>query len=235
MKLILLFLCFIACSFCLEMIKVSRNSRTSLPTTSSTDKYFYLTNSNYYLYSSYIYICLEDNNFGLSYNNIKYCRTDTNPSSYPDSAISSCSFTTIYYYSTQSSSSSTKYYYKIPTTSSYTYSIVYYQGSYSSGYLYVTSDYQNILSDNYYYTGLSPGAIIGIVIGSIVILVTFIIILYYCCPCCRKNKIEFIPVTQPYYAAQNSFPFPPNQNNMLLPINNPNIQLQPVSVPNEVN
>ena len=114
MKLILLFLCFIACSFCLEMIKVSRNSRTSLPTTSSTDKYFYLTNSNYYLYSSYIYICLDDNNFGLSYNNIKYCRTDKDPYYYPYTITTSCSFTTISYYKrTQSSSSTTKYYYKI--------------------------------------------------------------------------------------------------------------------------
>ena len=41
MKSILLFLCFISCSYCLEMTLVSRNSRTSLPTTSSEYKYFY--------------------------------------------------------------------------------------------------------------------------------------------------------------------------------------------------
>ena len=231
MKLILLFLCFIACSFCLEMIKVSRNSKTSLPTTSSTDKYFYLTNSNYYLYSSYIYICLEDNNFGLSYNNIKYCGTNTNPNLSADDAISDCSFSNIFYYSTQSSSSSTKYYYKISTTNSYIYSIINYEGSYSSGNLYVTSDYQIISNEDN--EGISTGAIIGIVIGSIIFLITFIIIIYHCCPCCRKNKINFIPVTQPYYPDLNSFSYPSNQTNMLLPIDNPNIQLQPVTVPNE--
>ena len=42
-----------------------------------------------------------------------------------------------------------------------------------------------------------------------------------------------MPVTQPYYADPNSFQFPPNQNNMLLPIDNPNVQLQPINVINE--
>ena len=178
------------------MAQVYRNSKTSLSTTSSEDKYFYLTNSNYYSYSNYIYICLEDNNFGLSYNNIKYCGTNTNPN-----------------------------------LSSYIYSIINYEGSYSSGNLYVTSDYQIISNEDN--EGISTGAIIGIVIGSIIFLITFIIIIYHCCPCCRKNKINFIPVTQPYYPDLNSFPYPSNQTNMLLPIDNPNIQLQPVTVPNE--
>ena len=143
MKLILLFLCFIECSYCLEVIQVSRNSRTSLPTTSSEDKYFYLTNSNYYSYSTYIYICFEDNNFGLKYNNIKYCQTHTNPSSSPNSAVNECSFSTISYYNTQSSSGINRYYYKISTSSSYYYSIVYYDGNNSSGNLYATSDYND--------------------------------------------------------------------------------------------
>ena len=42
------------------MTQVNRNSKTSLPATNSENKYFYLTNSEYYSYSSNIYICLED-------------------------------------------------------------------------------------------------------------------------------------------------------------------------------
>ena len=126
------------------MIEVSRNLRTSLPTEVSIDKYFYLTNSNYHPHSNYIYICFEDNNFGLSDIGVKYCLTNTDPISYPNKAVSGCFFSTIYYYYKQSSSGTTKYCYKIPTTSYYYYSIVYYQGSYSSGYLYVTSDYNDL-------------------------------------------------------------------------------------------
>ena len=214
----------------MKMTQVSRSSRASLPTTSSEDKYFYLTNRNYYSNSNYIYICLEDNNFGLSYNNIQYCLTNTNPNYNPDSALSNCSFSSIPYYNTKNSSGITKYYYRIPTTSSsYSYSIINYEGSYSSGNLYVTSDYENISSDDS--KGSSSGAIIGIIVGSIAVLVIMIIIIYRCC--CKKNKIDFIPVTQPYYPDPNSFQFPPNQTNMLLPIDNPNVQLQPINVINE--
>ena len=92
------------------MTQVSRNSKTLLPTSTSFNKYFYLTNSNYYSYSNYIYIYLEDNNFDLSYNDIKYCFTSTNPSSNPDSVIRSCSFTSINYYSYKSSSGIYKYF-----------------------------------------------------------------------------------------------------------------------------
>ena len=73
------------------MIQVNRNSRTSLPTTISDNNYFYLTNSDYSSHSTSIYICLEDNNFGLNYNNIKYCHISTNPSYNPDYIIGACS------------------------------------------------------------------------------------------------------------------------------------------------
>ena len=55
------------------MTKVYRDSRTYLQTSSLYDKYFFLKNNDYYSYSNYlnyIYICLEDDNFGLKYNNI---------------------------------------------------------------------------------------------------------------------------------------------------------------------
>ena len=195
------------------------NSRTSLPTTTSQDKYFYLTNSNYSSYSNYIYICLEDNNFGLNYNNIKYCFTNTNPYINPDSAISNCSFDLISYYGTQSSSGAIKYYYNISTTSYYTYSIFYYEGNNSSGNLYVTSDYKNISTDDNNKDdnkndniddnkGISTVAIIGIAAGSIAILVTFIIIMYCYCKYCGKNKIDIIddPSNQPENLLPNDNP-----------------------------
>ena len=199
------------------MTQVSINSRTSLPTINSEDKYFYLTNSNYSNYSSNIYICLEDNNFGLNYNNIKYCLTNTNPSSYPDIAIKNCSFNSISYYSKQSSSDTIKYYYNISITSSYIYSIVYYQGNNSSGNLYVTSDYKSLPNDDNKNDnkndnkGLSTGVIIGIVAGAIAVLVTVIIIIYCFSPCYRKNKIDIMPDS-------NS-----NEPEVLLPNDNPNI------------
>jgi len=46
-------------------------------------------------------------------------------SSSTDSVVDNCSFTYINYYSSDSSSETNKYYYKIPTSSSYNYSIVY--------------------------------------------------------------------------------------------------------------
>ena len=199
-----------------KMTEVSRNSRTSLPTSIFEDKYFYLTNRIYSNYSNYIYICLEDNNFSLNYNNIKYCFTNTNPSDYPDIAVKSCSFISISYYSSQSSSGTIKYYYKFSNTSFYTYSIVYYEGKNSSGNLYVTIDYKNISSDDNKDDDkddnkrISTVAIIGIVSGSIAILVTFILITYCYFKCCGKNKID-------------SIADPSNQPENLLPNDNPNI------------
>ncbi len=115
-------------------------------------------------------------------------------------------------------------------SSSSGYSIVSYEGS-SSGNLYVTSDYNNILNEDN--KGMSAGAIIGIVVGLIIFIVAIIIIIYYRFRCCRKNKIDFLPVTQPYFDYQNSGVYPSNQPNMLKPIDDNNIQLQAITVPNE--
>ena len=76
------------------MTQVSRNTRTPLSTTTSEDKYFYLTNRDYNQYSSSIYFCLEDKGFGLNYNNIKHCYTSTNLSSSLESDVNCCSFIT---------------------------------------------------------------------------------------------------------------------------------------------
>ena len=126
------------------MTQVSRNSKTSLPTITSKNKFFYLTNNEYYSYSSYIYICLEDSNFGLINSKINYCQTSINPGSHPDIVVNNCSFKLISYHRYQSYSSKGKYCYKIPTSNSYTYSIVYYEGSHSSGSLYITGDYNDL-------------------------------------------------------------------------------------------
>ena len=112
MKAHFLLLFLITCSYCLEIYQVSKGSKKSLSTYTTDLNYFYLTNSEYSSYSSYIYILLEDNGFSLSYSNVKYCRTNTNPNSYPDSAVNSCTFYSVSYYKSHTSSSTTKYYYK---------------------------------------------------------------------------------------------------------------------------
>ena len=147
MKSILLFSCLIVFSYCTEMNLMHIHYRISLPTTLSVNKYFYFYRPNSD-YSNYIYIYLEDNKFGLKYNNIKYCFTGADPSFNRDSVVNNCSFTTINYYSSQITSDINKYYYKIPTTSSYNYSIVYYDGSNSGGRFYVTVDYNELAKSN---------------------------------------------------------------------------------------
>ena len=205
-----------------------RNSKISLPIASSIDKYFYVSNIDYYFYSNFLYFYFEDEGFGLSYNKIKYCYTNTNPDSYLDDVVKYCSFDSISYYDTTYSSNSKIYYYKIPTTSYYTYSIVYYDGSNPSGYLYAYCHYESKSSED---NSLSTGAIFGIVIGSIVFIVICIIIIYYFCFRYRKNKNDFGPTTQPNYFAPTYSAYPLNQPNTALPVNNPTIPLQTVPMP----
>ena len=196
----------------IKMTKVNRNSHTSLPTNTSDDKYFYLTNRDYYLHSSYIYILLEDNNFGLNYSNVKYCQTKNNPDSYPEGAASGCNFYTLEYYRTAHYSNSAKFYYKYYVNSSVSYSVISYNGNYSSGSLYVTSDYKE-LSDEDSSDELSTVAIIFIVLASLIVLAVVIFLLVRCCARRRNNKID--PLNQPYVAA------PPVSHPMNQQINNP--------------
>lgn len=148
MKLILLFLCLISCSYCIQIVSVDRNQRIMLSTATSEDKYFFFTNSNFIIYTSkYIYFCLEDSFFELNYNNIKYCQTSSYPSSSPESFINSCYFISISYYNHQSSSNKYEYYYKIPNDNFYIHTIVYYQGKLCNGDLYVTADYNDLAPD----------------------------------------------------------------------------------------
>ena len=187
------------------MTQVYRNSEKSLPTSTSYKKYFYLTNSDYY--SSYIYIRLEDKNFGLDYSTVKYCQTNTNPYSYPDSAVSSCTFYHLDRYNIKYYSYSTKYYYKLSYSSFYSYTIISYSGSYSSGSLYVTAnDVKFSDSDS------SKVIIISVSIGAFIFLFVITIILHRCCTRCRRTKINSsIPVTQPTYATPAPNAYPMNQ------------------------
>ena len=104
MKIILLFLCLLINSYCIKVTFVPIKVNTSLPTTSSEDKYFDLMNIDYYSYSSNIFILFIDNGFGLDYDNIKYCLLNNDPKIYPY-IIDSCSFKKITHsYSSYSSS-----------------------------------------------------------------------------------------------------------------------------------
>ena len=186
-----------------KLSQVSVNWRASLPTTNLENKYFYLRKSALYEFSNYIDICFEDNNFDLSYSNIKYCCTNINPFNNPDDAIKGCSFIPISYYKTQGSSSTKKYYFMIPFSKSFNYSIVFYEGSYSSGRLYVTCDYKSISNDDN--KGLSKATFIYISVGPIIFTAIVIIIIYCYCSCCKKNKIGFISPIQPNYEVPNYF------------------------------
>ena len=182
------------------MTQVYRNSHTSLPTNTSKDKYFYLRNGDYSSLS-YIYILLADNGFNLDYSDIKYCHTNTNPNSDPDSAVSSCSFSLVSYYNNQTSSSPKKYYYNISYNSHYNYNIISYSGNYSNGSLYVTTNDKDFSgSDSYEDEDSSTVLIISVTIGVFIFLVVFTIILIRCCRRRRTSKINSsIPVTQPTY------------------------------------
>ena len=185
--------------FFVEITKVNSLSHKSLPTSSPKKNYFYIINSDYYSYSNYVYFYLEDYNFGLNYNNIKYCYTNTNPYYYPDDAINHCSLTNLPYNDSKYYSNYKRYDYKFKINSSYTYSIVNYQGNYSSGslYAYVYYYYYNRPSSVDNSKTMSTIAIVAIGVGSFIFLAIFIVILICCCKCPKKSKIEFIPVTQP--------------------------------------
>ena len=126
MKSIILLLCLIACYYCLNITKVSINTRTSIPTNdyySGKMNYFYLTNNEYYSYSNYIYFILEDNGCKIFSESVKYCVTNTEPNSYSDSDIKNCNFTEVTLYGNLTYNI-TEYYYKLPTNDSYIYTFL---------------------------------------------------------------------------------------------------------------
>ena len=211
MKLILLF--FLLIAYSIELTRVYKNSKTYLPTNSNSN-YFYIVDAEYSYYSTYIYFCLEDNDFSLNYNSIKVCKTNTNPGTNEQSAINSCSSNYDYltYYGSTTTSSKKKYYYKFYQSSFYDYSIVYYSGSHSYGDLYVTADDSNLLINDAA-EALSTVAIVFIVIGSIIVIAVAIVIsacCCACCACCRRSQPGIMPITQPAaYVAPNPVAYGP--------------------------
>ena len=205
MKLILLF--FLLIAYSIEMTRVYKNKKTYLPTNSNSN-YFYLVNNDYYSGSTYIYFCLEYNDFSLDYNKIKVCHTNTNPGTNEESAINYCSthFNYLTYYGSTTTSSKKKYYYRFYQSSIYDYSIVCYSGSHSYGDLYVTIDDSNLLINDAA-EALSTVAIVFIVIGSIIVIAVAIVIsacCCACCACCRRSQPGIMPITQPAaYIAPN--------------------------------
>ena len=206
MKLILLF--FLLIAYSIEMTRVYKNIKTYLPTNSNSN-YFYLVNNDYYSGSTYIYFCLEYNDFSLDYNKIKVCHTNTNPGTNEESAINYCSthFNYLTYYGSTTTSSKKKYYYKFYYQYSYyDYAVVYYSGNYNSGDLYVTADDSNLLLNDAA-EALSTVAIVFIVIGSIIVIAVAIVIsacCCACCACCRRSQSNIMPITQPAaYIAPN--------------------------------
>ena len=202
----------------ITLVRIDLNE--SLPTRTPKKNYFYITNSNYYSKSSYAYFYFEDYNFGLNFNNIKYCYTNTSPYYYPDDAINDCSLTNLSYYDYKYYSNYKRYDYKFSINSSYTYSIFYYQGNNSSGRLYVyfyyyynrstphSSPTDNVTSSVDNSETISTIAIVAIGVGSIIILVIVIIILIHCCECRKKSTIDFILVTQTNNIDQEPFFYP---------------------------
>ena len=194
-------------SILVKMTQVNRNSKLSLPTSISEDKYFYLTNNDYSSYTSCIYIRLEDKGFDLDYSKIKYCQTNTNPYSHPESAVNSCSFNTFNNRLSIKYSYSTEYYYIVSNSSYYIYTIISYSGRYSSGSLYVTTNDVNFF-DSDSYDDASTVIIISVTIGVFIFLVVFIIILIRCCKRRRSSKVNSnIPVTQPTCAARAPYAY----------------------------
>ena len=189
------------------MAFIPRNLKTSLSTKSSVEKYFFIRNSDYSKYSNYLNFYLEDTNFGLSYNTIKYCSTNANLYSYPHEYFKDCSFNSLSSYDSQNLSDSKRYNYKFEISSSYTYSLIYYDGSNSSGSLYVYIINENTSDED---KGLSAGAIVGIVLGLIAFVAICIIIIYYYRRCYKRNKNDFGPETQPSYLAPINSAYPLN-------------------------
>ena len=193
-----------------EITKVNIHSYKYLPTRTPKENYFYLTNSDYYSYSSYVYFYLEEHNFNLNNSNIKYCYTNIDPNYDPKDAINNCSFTSLSFYDSNYYSTCPKYYYKFPTNSYYNYSIIYYEGFSDKGYLYIYCDYKSLTSVDNSGT-ISTVAIVAIAVGSFVFFVIFIIILICCCKCPKKSTIDFIPVTQPNNIDPEPILYPPSE------------------------
>jgi len=198
----LLFILLIAITNCIQQI--SRSSSNSLDT---KDNYFYFSTWTYYSGYSYAYLYFEDRSYNLNYNSLEVCFTNNNPSS----GISSCSFSKISLYKSSSSSSYDQYLYQISYRSTY-YIVVKYSSRtsvLSSARLSVQvadTDIFNIVG-----AVLSTLAIVGIVIGSLVVLSIIITILCCCCICAKAaTPVTYVNPQPIYYTNPVTYPLTAN-------------------------
>ena len=175
LKNIILFLVLISFSNCaniIQEIKIDSESMTSLNTTLDFTTYFFMTLENTDI-AGMIYFYMTDNNYSLSYNNIKVCYTTDEPNQ--DSTLSDCEWKELTPYE-KTDSNPKEYFYKNSYIPSFykRYLIVRYTGLNPDGELKVQSSltdlYQKIKEKvkDIIDSALSVLAIIGIVIGSII-------------------------------------------------------------------
>ena len=197
----LLFILLIALTNCIQQITLY--SSYSLDT---KDNYFYLSTWSYS--SGYAYLYFEDRSYNLNYNSLEVCFTNTNPSS---SSISSCSFSKVSLYKSSSSSSYDQYLYQISYRSTY-YIVVKYSSrtSVSSS---ARLSVQVADTDIFNIVGavLSTLAIVGIVIGSLVVLSIIITILCCCCICAKAaTPVTYVNPQPIYYTNPVTYPLTAN-------------------------
>ena len=192
----LLFILLIALTNCIQQI--THYSSYSLDT---KDNYFYLSTWSYS--SGYAYLYFEDRSYNLNYNSLEVCFTNTNPSS----SISSCSFSKVSLYKSSSSSSYDQYLYQISYRSTY-YIVVKYSSrtSVSSS---ARLSVQVADTDIFNIVGavLSTLAIVGIVIGSLVVLSIIITILCCCCICAKAaTPVTYVNPQPIIYTSPAAYP-----------------------------
>ena len=197
----LLFILLIALTNCIT--KVSYYSTKYLPT---NENYFYL-DASYYKTSGYVYLYFQDYYYHLNYNSLQVCFTDTNP----ETSYSSCSFSSYSPSYRLTTSSSSQYLYEIKYQNKY-YIVVRYSGS-GSSLSYSSLSVETSSSDVHNLIGavLSTIAIIGIVIGSVVVLSIIITILCCCCVCARAaTPVTYVNPQPIVYTSPAAYPLTAN-------------------------
>ena len=198
---LLLLITFFNCVTSITRITVDSSSATTLNPSPGYANYFYIDNRSS---RSYIYFYIKDKNYGLKYDNIQVCYTDSSPidgSEYFKNCYNSD--TSIKKYGTVSDGSTTYYLFKYSSSPYRDYLIVKYYVERSSGSLEVQASYSelNDLINSLIGTALSIVAIVFIVIGSVIVLSIIITILCCCCACCsccaRTTTVGAVGYVQP--------------------------------------
>ncbi len=198
---ILLLITFFNCvASSMDKVTVDSSSSTTIYPQFYSNNYFYIYNKNS---KSTIYFYIRDKDNDLYYDNIYVCFTDTSPDD--SNVFNTCanSDRSISKYGTVTDGSYTYYLYKYSYSPYRRYLIIGYSVKYVSGSLEVQASYSDIdgLVSSLIGTALSVLAIIGIVVGSIIVLSIIITILCCCCACCsccaRTTTVGTVGYIQP--------------------------------------